>query len=72
VIIKMPDAYEKHGPIRIFDANGLEWSNVVWANTETGEIIRQVVEGGELLIVYGNIIHERVKAAAPLRVELMR
>ena len=53
---------------RIFDANGLEWDHVLRCDTDTGEIVKQVVRDGHLLYNphVGQILTEKVQTAAPL------
>lgn len=57
-------------PVRILDANGLEWFYTLACDTETGAIYKQVIKDGALRInpFRQEIVKEVVYAAAPLLV----
>jgi hypothetical protein len=55
---------------QIFDANGLEWTDVYICDTKQGIMLRQVygTDGLLPLLRNGHFVKEFVKTAAPLRV----
>lgn len=65
------DFEEGHVPCgaKVFDANGLEWTDVYFCDTEQGIILRQVPSpDGKPRFRNGHFVRELVKTAAPLRV----
>lgn len=62
-------------PVRVFDANGLEWTGVIECDTETGRILKYVedekgmpVEGARGSMLEGELVRETVFTSAPLLV----
>jgi hypothetical protein len=70
MIIDMKDNYQ--GPGKIFDANGMEWKDITWANTETGAMEQQVRNADGTWMMHqgarGTLepVKKAIKAAAPL------
>jgi hypothetical protein len=63
---------ENHAPCRVFDANGQEWRDIRWVNTETGEaeqLLRH--EGGGWMHDGKAICSAIVYMPAPARIEPM-
>lgn len=63
--------YAGHPVKQVFDANGLEWRDILRMDTETGEITKYVRDTNGQLVEHpdgGEMLKEAVKAAAPLRV----
>lgn len=54
--------------VRVYDANGLEWKDVLKLDTETGEIIRAKRDPSGLLAIDddGELVREWLYAPAPL------
>jgi hypothetical protein len=62
-----------HAPCRVFDANGDEWRDMRWVNTETGEgeqLLRH--EGGGFMVTRNTVATAMVYIPAPVRIEPMQ
>lgn len=55
---------------RVWDATGKEVERCISANTETGEVVVQLVRRGKLVMKGGKVRTRRRKLPAPLRAEL--
>lgn len=58
-------------PVRIFDADGVEITHVIWCDTETGAVTRFETADGKIVLAFGvpkRIIEFR---PAPLQVEII-
>ena len=65
---------ETHAPCKVFDANGQQWRDMRWVNTETGEgeqVLRH--EGGGFMVDMKNhrLCTAKVWMPAPARIEPM-
>lgn len=57
-----------HYKYELFDANGNKLDYVVWADTETGQIVRYILDGsGQFLTIEGEPMIETVFVPYPLK-----
>lgn len=67
-VYNVQNTLEVGKPCRIFDANGLEWHDVVECDTETGRILRFKRDAeGRWVDQEGELVRETVHGAPPLQ-----
>lgn len=61
---------QKHLPVRLIDANGREWFDVCWFDTETGQGERLIInnETGFELDREGNLKRKSIQMAVPVQI----
>lgn len=63
------DAKTENIPVRLIDANGKEWFNVCWFNTETGEgEILMKTDIGFLIGSNNEILRQPIQMKAPIQI----